>query len=254
VVRIHTQKGGIASLYVARVVGGGYCTVAVGLPFDGGSCTQAPVRPGRYPLYVGGSGQFGSPKGTRIADGLTSEGRVASPEASTIRVTYRDGATSSIPLSDGSYLYEVPDAHDYRGHEPIRFDVLGATGQILGTIEYPLSLETPRAAPRRPVPSTIRTVARAPLGWHGADVVLSSARDPQGDRRERSTNTKDHIQTNHWWCGQEVGNPIHLFGPTRPTTLVYFQPGVRVPAGEPGYVYYTGWVAGCAAGEHAGSG
>ena len=40
----------------------------------------------------------------------------------------------------------------------------------------------------------------------------------QGDLGERYTTTKHLIQTNHWWCGPEVGNPIHLFATTRPST------------------------------------
>jgi hypothetical protein len=244
VTRIRTQTGQVASLYVARVHGGGWCTWATGGPFNGGVCGRGGLQARRFPIEFGGAGSLGGRKGSRIATALTSFGRASSPEAASIRVGYRDGETGAIPLSDGWYLYDVPRAHVYRGHEPIRFDVLDAHGDVLGTVRDPLALETASVAPSRPQPASVRELARSPLDWRGADIVLSSGRDAKGERCVRVFNTGDHVQTLHWECGAEVGNRFHAFpGQNGPGRLVSVSAGRRVWPGKPGYVYLHGWAA-----------
>jgi hypothetical protein len=244
VARIHTQEGRVASLYVARVRGGGWCTLATGTPFGGGGCGRAGLNTIKLPIGFGGFGSYGARNGNRIATALTSFGHATSPKAASIRVTYRDGTSASIPLSEGWYLYDVPLAHVYRGHEPIRFDVLDASGGIVGTARDPFVLEAPYVAPSTPVPATVRELARSPLDWRSADVVLSGGRDAKGERCIRTLNTGDHVQTLHWYCGPEVGNRFHAYrGQTGPGLLVSFSTGQRVWPGKPGYVYVHGWAA-----------
>jgi hypothetical protein len=245
VARIHTTTGHIASLYVARIEGGGWCAVAVGVPFGGTGCSRYGLNAFPYPLGFGETGSFGPRKGTRIATALTAFGHATSTRAASIRVTYRDGATGTIPLADGWYLYDAPLAHLHRGHEPIRFDVLDAKGSVIGTEKDPLVLEIPFVPPARPVPSSVRELARSPLDWRDADVVLSEGRDPKGQRCIKVLNTADTVQTLHWNCGLSVGNRVTDVRPKPkgPAALVQLNIARRVWPGKPGYVYLDGWAA-----------
>jgi hypothetical protein len=245
VARIHTTTGHIASLYVARIVGGGWCAVSVGVPFGSMGCSRFGLNAFPYPTGFGGAGSFGPRKGTRIATALTSFGHATSPRAASIRVTYRDGTTGTIPLAHGWYLYDVPVAHVYRGHEPIRFDVLDAKGSVIGTEKDPLVLEIPFVPPTQPVSSSVKELARMQLDWRNADVVLSEGRDPKDRRCIKVLNTEDTVQTSHWNCGTSVGNRVTNERP-RPhgaAALVELSVARRVWPGKPGYVYLDGWAA-----------
>ena len=119
---------------------------------------------------------------------------------------------------------------------------LSASGSVLETITDPLLLERPPNVPRRPVPSTVRELSLQPLGWNGAEIVLSEARDPQGDRCIKVRNTGVGV-TNRWSCGG-VGQRERI-GPSqrKPGALVTIGGGRRVWPGKSGYVYLSGWAA-----------
>ena len=248
VVRIRTESGRPASLYTARLRTGGYCILATGLPFNGGGCGPYPRNvPGRPVQGVSGiyngTRQVGS---DRFGRGLTFAGRATPPTATALRVVYRDGATDYVPLTHGWFLYEVPQAHERRGHEPVRFDVLDDHDHVLGRALDPFRLHLPAVHPVTPTAASTRVVASAPLHWRRARVVLETGRTPRGGRCLRLRNTRDRIQTGHWQCDTP---PDPRF--PRPARRLLARPGHgigwnlgrRVWPGQPGYVYAYGWAA-----------
>jgi hypothetical protein len=243
VAQIHTASGKTGSLYVADVKGGGWCMDAIGGPFNGGGCSRIPFARSASLIVQGGVGMGAQARGQRFADTVTTIGRTRSATVTAIRVDYRDGTSGSIPLAPGGwFLYEVPHAHLAVGKVPYRFVALGANGRVLGTVKDPVLLEQKQSAPHRPIASTIRELVRLPLGWRDADVVLSEARDQQGERCVRELNTRDLVQTQNWDCGAWVGTRA-TSSPVQkgPSPLVSVGVGKRVWPGHPGWVYLDGW-------------
>ncbi len=127
VAQITTSSGAVARMYAADLRTGGKCFVALGGPFNGGSCRFGPPK-ARFPI-IAGSGSWGNtPKGS-FGDRVTYFGHADPPRAVSLIMHFKDGAGETIPLSHGWFMYEIPDKHERWGHEPTRVDVLDGTGR-----------------------------------------------------------------------------------------------------------------------------
>jgi hypothetical protein len=242
VAQITTRSGAVARLWVADLRTGGELFAAFGGPFNGGGGNDRKVNP-KYPLEAT-SGSSGSRGHGTIGKDVTLAGRATSPQAASIVVYFKDGASELVQLSHTWFLYEVPAAHELVGHEPVRIDVLDASGQVIATQNDPFGLHPPHSGkPERPV-KPFRLLAREPLHWQGAVVELQSARGDQGHRCIRVLNTGDTIQTHDWWCAAEVGQTTPITPGTQiPAKPVFFEQREFTKFGKPGgYVYARGWV------------
>jgi hypothetical protein len=243
VAQITTRSGKVARLWVADLRTGGACFVAIGGPFNGGACNERPL-PRKYPLEAP-SGSRSGRTSARIGTDVTLFGRATSPQAASIVVYYKDGKSDLVRLNHTWFLYEVPPVHELRGHEPVRIDVLSASGQVIAKQNDPFGLHPPHTGKaERPV-EPYRLLARESLHFKGAVVELQSALGDQGHRCIRVLNTGDTTQTRNWWCAREVGQttPSIMPGSKIPGQAVFFELHQFTKFGRPeGYVYARGWV------------
>jgi hypothetical protein len=244
---VRTSRGHIASLYVARTRRGLMCVVSVGWPFGMGACAND--KPVEGPFSSLGTGAT-----TRSRDGKhvslirTIVGRAAGSRAHTVRVVYADGTHDDIAVVQGWFMFEVPAAHMTPTTATVRLDVLSANGTRLGSLADPFDLKRVRPHFTKPVPSSIRVLARAQLPNGGGTVSISSGRDAAGRNCFRHLRNGKSQQFPVWECTGQVGHSSYLPYPSgeRPKLVpLRWQMGLRNDSRYPtgyGYAYATGWV------------
>jgi hypothetical protein len=238
-----TRSGKVARMYAADLRTGGECIIALGGPFNGGTCRFGPAK-ARYAVLAS-SGSWGSPPHGSFGNRVTIFGRALSPRASAIVFRYKDGTDQMLTLNHGWFMFEVPRAHEVYGHQPTRIDVVDVAGATVATQADPfglVQLKLPKI--ERPIPATERTLVREPLGWRGAFVELQDARGDRGSQCMRVYNTLDHVQTRSWTC-RSIAKVTFIgrgkIAPLRPVTFEL--PRRTVTDGKPGgYLYARGWV------------
>jgi hypothetical protein len=234
VAQITTTSGKVARMYAADLRTGGECIIALGGPFNGGTCRFGPAKASS--AMLAGSGSWGSPPHGSFGSRVTLFGRALSPRAASIVFRYRDGTDQTVALNHGWFMFEVPPAHEVWGHQPTSIDVLDASGAIVATQPDPFSLvqlKLPKL--ERPIPATERTLVREPLGWRGASVELQDARGDRGSQCMRFYNTLDHLQTRSWTCRSIAMVTFIAPGKIAPLRPVTFELSRRtVTGGKPG--------------------
>jgi hypothetical protein len=239
-----TSRGGVARMYAVRLRGGGDCWFATGIPFDGGGCGGR----ARSTTIGGAIGMMFAHMGKRqpgtFGQGVTLAGPVGASGAASIRVDYRDGSSSSIPVRHGWFMYEVPLEHTHWGHEPTRIVVLNASGHQLAARTDPFSLHRP---PQPKIEQALEPhvlLARAKLGWNDASVELLFARGNKGSECIQARNTARLHWTERWLCDPAVGHnaAITIQRPRPAAQPISFSWGRFTKFGrDTGYAYTYGW-------------
>ncbi len=241
VAEMTTASGARARMYAVKVRTGGFCFAALGGPFNGGACLPAPAK-WHYPV-VAGAMMWGTGAPGTFAKTPVLYGRLTKTGAASLVVRYADQASDVIPTTRGWFLYEVPKVHQFWHHEPLRLDVLDASGRVIGTLKDPFGLHPPkRPKAEQPRPEH-QVLARESLDWKDGSLVLQGARGDQGHRCVLFANTLTH-NTGGWMCGAAVAQTAPVSeGQTTAPPPVYFELHQLVRGATPGgYVYARGWV------------
>jgi hypothetical protein len=242
VAEVTLNTGKTARLYAVDVRTGGQCFAAIGGPFNGGSCVPGPSK-WRYPVAAAAQTSGAGPAGT-FAKNPVLYGRITKIGATSLVMRYTDLSSDVIPTTHGWFLFEVPKAHWLRGHEPLRVDVLDASGRVVGSMKDLFGLHPP-PSPKPEHPDRVhRVLARESLHWRGAFLELQIAKGDQGHACMRAVNTGDLVQTRGWWCGASVAHTTLVSeGQTSKPQPVAFELHQFTKFGKPGgYVYARGRV------------
>jgi hypothetical protein len=241
-----TSTGAHARMYAVRLRGGGACWFTTGIPFDGGGCGGRAIHDAT--AIGGGIGMMFAHMGKRrpgtFGQGVTLAGPVGAHGATRMRVDYRDGSTTFVPVVRGWVMYEVPLAHTFWRHEPTRIDVLDAHGHVLATQNDPFSLHRAAQPTIEQALEPHVLLARQALGWKGASVELLFARGSRGSGCIQARNTGRLHWTERWLCDPAVGHDsaLTILRPIPTSQAVYVAWGRFTQFGRSsGYAYAYGW-------------
>ena len=241
-----TSTGAVARMYAVKLRGGGACWFATGLPFNGGGCGGRALS--RTSTIGGSIGMMFAHMGKRepgtFGQGVTLSGPVGARAAVSLRVDYKDGASDSVPVKNGWFMYEVPLPHTHWGHEPIRIEALDRSGHVIAATNDPFQLHPAKLPKLEQALEPHTLLAREPLGWHGAAVELLFAKGTNGDEFIQARNTAFLHWTERWLCDAAVGrdSAITIQHPATTPDPVYVAWGRYAKLGPPGgYVYAYGW-------------
>jgi hypothetical protein len=244
-ITIRTRWHGSASLYVARTTTGGYCDLSgwakSGL---GGGCM--PLR------HFTEDGQPLELETLSMTRGhVLFTGRVVSERATSLRLRTLKGESTTLALTAGWFLYEVPTHNQRSGADPVvAIDVLDASGARIGRYTDPFRLHAPKPQFTEPVPSSIRPLTTATLPNDGGTITVWSGRDPNGHPCFRLFRNGFSQRGPAWQCTADVDS----FGYGMPTAAhpqggqhvpVSWNLGLRNDPKHPvgvGYAYAYGWV------------
>jgi hypothetical protein len=168
-ITLATRRFGVVRLYSARTTHG-VCELIVREGRRSGQCSPDRAATGS-PVVFGVGGTPEKP-GSNLIDGHT-----VSPAAHSLRIRFQRGTSRSVPVRRRFFLFELGPGHSQRSSDPpVAFDVLDASGRVLGTRRNPFA-PLPAA---RPAPASVRVVARATLALGGARVALRAGDDARG--------------------------------------------------------------------------
>ena len=175
---------------------------------------------------------------------MTYFGPVGARGTTSLRMTFKDGKTASIRVHDGWFMYEVPLAQTFWGHEPVLVEALDVSGRVLAKLTDPLGLHPPKLPPLEQALKPHVLLAREPLGWKGASLELLMAKGNRGSQCIQARNTGNLFQTRRWLCDPAVGrdSAITIERPHLKPQPVYAEWHRYTRFGQQaGYVYAFGW-------------
>jgi hypothetical protein len=229
---------GVATLYVARTVHGGWCMVTHGADSGGATCNDRGIVPGLFPITLL------APYVNR-GHMLLLTGWAGQPGAYAVRYRLANRPWRRIVLREGWFMRAETVSRRHGYDIAAVFQVLDQDGHVLAQGRQPLQFMPRPVHFPKPVRSTVRLLTAKPLPNGGGTVTIWEARTASGQRCFRKLRQGKSQLTPAWQCDERVGRyGIEPPGPRH--APVEWDLGLRNDARYGptyGWAYAYGWVA-----------